>query len=209
MSLTTTTLASACAASDTSIVVTSATGFAARSFIRLDAEVMQVANSYTSGTTIPVRRGQEGTAAIAHPITANVTVGTGTDFANPADQTVATYPIAGRARLLTSYTGSGAITLPTSGTDAVAILNGTGTLAMTLADPGKDIDGSILWIVSNGKVAYTVTSASGFGAAGGSYDVATGNTSGNTGLCAMAANGVWILLSPMTGTLTNAVPALA
>jgi len=210
MALTTTTLAAACSAADTSIIVASATGFAARSFVLIDQEVFQVAVSYTSGTTIPVRRAQDGTAATAHVVTANVTVGAASDFAQPGAQAVDTYPIAGRVRTMTSYTASGAIALPTPGTDAVAVLNGTGTLAMTLADPTKDMDGSILIIVSNAKVAYTVTyTTTGFGGAGSNYDVATGNTSGQTGLMAIACNGVWVLLSVMTGTLTNAVPALA
>lgn len=207
MALTTTTLASACAAGDTSIVVTSATGFAARSIILIDQEQMQVAASYLSGTTVPVRRGQGGTVANAHAVSANVVVGTGNDFGAIAAQTNANFPIAGRARTLTSYSASGAIELPKPGNDAVAVLNGTGTLTMTLANPTTDMDGSLLYIVSNAKVAYTVTYTAGWGGAGGSYDTATGNTSGQTGMLLIACNGAWVLLSVMTGTLTNAVPA--
>ncbi len=211
MSLTTTTLASACAATDSSVVVTAATGFAAGSFFKIDEEWFKVSSSYNgSATTIPCSRGLNGTFASAHVVTANVTVGLGSDFSNPNATVVTAYPLSALRRKVVSYTASGAITLPDAGSDMIAVLNGTGTLAMTIADPPKDIDGSLLYIVSNAKVAYTVTyTTTGFGGAGSNYDVATGNTSGQTGLLAIACNGVWVLLSVMTGTLTNAVPALA
>ncbi len=212
MALTTTTLASACTSSDAAIVVTAATGFAAGSYLKVDQEFMQIAKSYNgTSTTVPVTRGQNGTFAIAHVITSNVTVGTGSDWSDPSATVIPAYPLSALRRNLISYSASGAITLPTAGADMVAVLNGTGTLTMTVADPPKDIDGSLLYIVSNAKVAYTVQFASGLGNTGasGSYDVATGNTSGLTGLLAIACNGFWVQLSVMTGTLTNSTPALS
>lgn len=208
MALTTTTLSGAITSSAQSLVVASATGIVAGSFVQIDQEILRVGKSYVSGTTIPISaRGINGTVAAAHATSANVTHGAGSDFANAGAQVAVSYPIAGRARTLTSYSASGAIALPTPGTDAVAVLNGTGTLTMTLANPTKDMDGCLLYIVSNAKVAYTVTYAAGWGGAGGSYDVATGNTSGQTGMQLIACNAAWVLLSVMTGTLTNAVPA--
>lgn len=211
MALTTTTLASAMLSTDTSMVVTSATGFAAGSKILIDQEMFQIVNSYISGTTIPVIRGQEGTAVQAHASGANVTVGLGSDFATPGPQTDATYRIAGKARTVTSYSATGAIALPTPGTDAVAILNGTTALAMTLANPTKDMDGSILIIVGNGKSASTVTYTAGIGNAGSSYDVLTAQTGGQVGLILMAANGIWVLIGgpPLTGTTTALTWAIA
>lgn len=204
MAFTTTTLASAMAAGDTAMVVTSATGFAAGNKVLIDQEMFQVVNSYVSGTTIPVIRGQEGTAATAHAASANVTTGLGSDFANPGAQTPVTYAIAGKVRTVTSYSASGAIALPTAGTDAVAILNGTSALAMTLANPTKDMDGSILYIAGNGKSASTVTYTAGFGNAGSSYDVLTAQTAGQVGITLMAVNAIWVVIGgpPITGTTT-------
>jgi hypothetical protein len=209
MALTTTTLASAVAVTDTQVVVTSATAVAAGSILLIDQEVFAVAQNYTSGTTVPVLRGRQGTKTQAHVITANVIIGTGADFAQPATQEVVSFPIAGRARTLTSYTASGAIALPTPGNDAVAVINGTSALTMTLANPTTDMDGSILWIICNGKSTSTVTYTAGFGNSGSSYDVATLPAGGATVIETIACGGFWLLASPMTGTLTSAVPALA
>src|SRR5262245_14833012 len=83
MALTTTTLSSAVAVTDTAIVVASATGFAAGSLIRVDGEFMRVTTNYVSGTTIPVVRGQDGSATSVHRTGANASVGLATDFALP------------------------------------------------------------------------------------------------------------------------------
>ena len=110
MALTTTTLSSAVAVNDTSIVVASATGFAAGNLILIDQEVMQVAKNYVSGTTIPVLRGLDGTATAIHKASANVTTYLGTDQAGPVEQTVTQYPTQ-RGRDVLSYSAAGAITL--------------------------------------------------------------------------------------------------
>lgn len=212
MALARTTLTSACLATDTSIVVAAATGFAAGAQVLLDGERMHVSTAYVAGAlTAPVIRGEGGTIVSAHPVTASVVVGSAADWtANPAAQTVVQYPIGGRARTETSYSASGAIALPTPGADALAILNGTSVLVMTLAVPTKDMDGSVLTIIGNGKAAHTVTVAgAGFGAASTGYTVVTFNSGGTEGFVTMAMNELWVLLSPMTGTLTAVVPALA
>ena len=212
MALTTTTLASACAATDTSIVVTSATNFAPRAIILIDQEQMQVAGSYTSGTTVPVRRGQGGTVTAAHASGANCVMGPlSSDFAAVAPQVNANFPVAGRARTLTSYSASGAITLPLPGNDAVAVLNGTSVLAMTVAAPTKDMDGCILWIAGNGAAAHTITFTGGLSGAGTSYDVITVNATAPVAVQAMAVNGLWMSMvtTPMAGTVTNITATVA
>ena len=78
---------------------------------------------------------------------------------------MAQYPIAGRARTFASYSATGAIALPDPGTDLVAFINGTTICAMTVADPKKTANGSLLWIASNGAAAHTVTFASGLSGA--------------------------------------------
>jgi hypothetical protein len=79
VSLTTTTLSSAVAVTDNSIVVGSATGFSANNYILVDQEVMRVVQTYVSGTTIGVLRGQNGSATAAHVSSANVVTFLGSD----------------------------------------------------------------------------------------------------------------------------------
>ena len=203
MALVRTTASSAILSTDKQIAVASASGFAAGYFIRVDEEIMKIAASYTSGTAIPVIRGVDGTRVVAHAVTSSVVCGTGADWSNPEAQTVDSFLIAGRARSVTSYTADGAITHPVAGSDAVAILNGTTQWDMTLAVPGKDLDGSVLIIVGNGKSAHTVTVAGGIGAASTGYTVLTFDTGGQCAVQLIAANEVWVPLpSPLSGTLT-------
>ena len=71
---TTTTLSAAVDKDDNTITVASATTFADGAKVWIDHELMIVLGSYGTGTTIPVRRGTNGTAAAAHPNAAKVTV---------------------------------------------------------------------------------------------------------------------------------------
>jgi hypothetical protein len=175
----------------------------------VDDEVMVVTKGYvTAATTVPVVRGRMGTAQSAHPASANVVHGDAADFDAVPAQATTPFPYQQITRKV-SYSAAGAITLPNAGETVIAVLNGTDALAMTLAVPPDDIDGAQLFIVGNGKAAHTVTAASGFGLAGTSYDVATFNANGNCGVHVIAVNGAWVLLSSMTGTLTNFVPAIA
>lgn len=211
MALARTYLAAACAASDSSIIVTSATGFAAGYTVRVDQECMKIAATYVSGTTIPVLRGKLGTAVVAHGLYAGTVCGTAADWGDQGIQTVTNFPVAGRVRNIRSYGASGAISLPLPGCDEVAVLNYTGALTMTLADPTKDLDGCIMWIIADGNAAHTVSNAagSGMGGAGGSYDIFTFNASGMAGVQLIAINSKWVMLGNVAGTLTNVVATLA
>lgn len=209
MALTATTLSAAVAVNDNSIVVASATGFAAGSQVLVDQENMQVAQNYVSGTTIPVLRGRDGTATVAHKVTAPCIVELASDLSGPSATTTVQFPPV-RARRIINYATAGAITLPAPGEDMVAIIDGTSTLAMTLANPTKDMDGSLLIIVANGKSASTVTYTAGFGNAGSSYDVITFQNAGQVSLPLIAANGIWVALNtPVTGTSTALSVAVA
>lgn len=202
---TTTTLNGAVTADQTLIKVTSGTGFGRGKYIQCDGEWMyQTADADSAATTlIPVMRGQNGTVAAAHPTSANITVGAGDDFTGSAVDTALRYPLAGRQRTKKSYSASGAIALPSPGTDEVAILNGTVALTMTLAVPTKDQDGDVLTVVSNGKAAHTVTLGTAIGNAGAGYTVATFPTGGQTALQLMACNAIWVSLpAPWAGTVT-------
>lgn len=206
MAFTTTTLSSAVAVTDNSIVVASATGFVAKSLVRVNGEMMEIAQNYSSGTTIPVKRGQDGTTTTAHPATSNVTVGTAADFAAaPAGVPLAiTYP-SQPAFPLFSYSAAGALT-PKQG---IHIINGTGALAMTLAAPTKDQDGQIMIVVANGKAAHTVTNTAGFGANTTASDVVTFHATQTTAFMCVACNGVWVLIGFVAGAATVAGAGLA
>lgn len=211
MALTTTTLSGAVAIDQNTISVASATGFVAGSFVRVDDEIMEVAGDYVSGTTINVLRGREGTATTAHATGANAVVGTGSDFAAAHPAVSVSYPIAARGRQITSYSASGALTLPLPGNDAVALLNGTSVRAMTLAVPTKDMDGSELIIIGNGKAAHTVTLATAIGNAGAGYTVLTFAAGGQVGVRFIAANGIWVApgAPAFAGTATNLLATLS
>lgn len=203
MALAETTLSSAVGVDDTEIVVASATDVAAGRFIWIDQECMKVAQNYSSGTTVDVIRGQNGTKTASHVSSARVVHGTGEDFGRPAEGQVVQRPIAGRTRELKSYIAAGAITLPTPGNDMLAVILGSSALAMTLANPGKDLDGCILTITSAGKAAHTVTYTAGLGDSGAGVDVATWPTGGRATLQLVAWDEIWTpVASPFEGTVT-------
>jgi hypothetical protein len=208
MALATTTLSSAVAVTDTDIVVASATSVAAGRIVLVDGEFMQVLQSYTSGTTVGVTRGQNGTATAAHVASANVTHGDAADFTVAAPGTANLKPGL-IAFTTTSYSAAGAVSFGAAQW-TTAVINGTDALAMTLANPDSSQDGIYLNIVGNGKAAHTVTYTAGLGDAGSGYDVGTFDGSGQCALLLVAANSIWLpASSPMSGTLTSIDVAVA
>ena len=202
MALYETTLASAAAVSDKQLVLASGSNVAIGDEVRVDGEIFKVTKGYVAGATIvPVLRGQEGSVATAHGITARVVGGKPSDFQSPAQpQTMVGYPIDGRARVVRSYGSAGAIDLPPAGNDAMAILNGT-ALAMTLAAPTKDLDGSVLTIIGASAAAHAITMT---GFTGGSLTVATFDGTGKCNFSVIAFDEVWYPYpSPLSGTLTT------
>jgi hypothetical protein len=205
MALASTTLSAAITASSGEIVVASATSVAVGRLVLVDDEFMEVAKSYVSAsTTVPVLRGRQGTKAGAHVSSAVVTHGLASDFDTPGAQGV-TLNQYQRVTRIVSYSATGAIALPKQGEDVIAILDGTDALAMTIADPGRDIEGSSLTILAAGAAAHTLTFASGLGGASTSYDVLTLNGTGLAGTKVYAVGGYWIspVMTAMAGTLTN------
>lgn len=211
MALTTTTNSSAIAATDTQIVVASATGFAAGYFVQVGQEMMKVLQTYSSGTTIPVLRGRLGTYPRAHTVTSNVTVGTGSDFGVPPVYQTVNFPIAGRTRNVVEVTATSTLTLQQPGSDLVVILNGTNAITLTIPAPSKDMDGDRLTILGNGTAAHVPTFTGGIGGEGSGYDAVTFNSSGPVALEVIACNGVWLAICQpaMTGTVTNLVAGIA
>lgn len=206
MAINTTTLTSAIGLTDQVINVSSATGFAAGDFVKVDEEFMQVQQVYTSGTAIPVLRAKNGTAQVTHQTSANVVVGLGSDFTGPSATTVVSYGLSARRRKVISYSASGALDLPLAGEDIVWILNGTSTLSMTLAVPGTDLDGAVGTMIGNGKSAsaVAVSGTTGIGGGGSGYENITFQNGAQVAVQFMACNGVWVLIgSPVTGTTTK------
>jgi hypothetical protein len=212
MALATTTLSVACSATDTIIKVASAASIATGRVLRIDSETMIVANNWVSGTTIPVLRGQDGTTTVAHVITANVTHGLASDFAAPPAGIAAsvTYP-AVRPRVVQSITATSTLTLPPAGQDTVVILNGTSVITLTVPVPTKDMDGQLLYIVSNGAAAHVLTFTSGLSGAGSSYDVVTINATAPAAFSFIACNALWMAVCgpAISGTTTNIAGAIA
>lgn len=206
MALVTTTLSTALTGvgplAEKSIVVASATSIAPGRVIKIGKERMIVSKAYSSGTTVPVLRGQFGSFASIHPASVNVVHGDPSDFAAITPQANVDGP-----QYLTfsqnEYSASGEILTGEAWVTFVNII-GTSTLAMTLALPDKTQDGQILIISGNAKSQSTIaTTTAGFGNAGASYDTFTLQNAGNVALMLVANNGFWsVLNSPITGTST-------
>lgn len=209
MALATTTLASACAIDANSIVVASATSVAAGRLIRVDDEWMQVGQAYVSGTTVPVLRGQQGSATVAHVISANVTHGLASDFSVPPSQTELTVP-SQRARRVVSVTATSTLALPKAGEDLFVVINGGTIITLTVPVPTKDLDGCIVYFATNdsGGIAHIIDFDGGIAGAGDNYDQWVNNTTAPAAFMVIACNGLWLGLTP-TGTLTNIAGAIS
>lgn len=212
MALATTTLSSAVALTDNTIVVASATSITAGRIVLIDQEIMQVVQSYVSGTTVGVLRGRDGTVQAAHKATANVTHGLASDFATPPGglDNSNTYGVV-RATVVQSLSATATLTLPPAGTDLRLVLNGTGAITLTIPVPTKDMDGCMLTIVSNGVAAHLLTFTGGLSGAGSSYDVITINSSAPAAFQFIACNALWFALCgpAMGGTVTNIIGSIA
>lgn len=211
-----TTTSSAVALNDTSILLASITNVTAGCYLKLDSEFCKVVSVPAAATTpVPVIRGQEGTAQVAHAASVQVLIGLGptnlgaSDFGQAAAgaASIAVAPTV-RSRVVTNYAAAGAITLPAPGTDATAIIDGTGALAMTLANPSVLNDGDELSIIGNGKAAHTVTYTAGLGNVGATADVFTFAAGQAGGLKLAAAGGFWVNLGMVAGAATVVGPGI-
>jgi len=215
MALAETTLSSAVAADDKSIVVASATSFAAGRIVQIGGEIMQVAQSYSSGTTIPVLRGRAGTVSEAHVASQRVVHGDGNDWGSGYATVGAIAALSGQARprRIVSYTGTTAQTcdLPKPGEDLLVVMNGSAINTLTVPVPTKDLDGCRITFVNSAGAAHIVTFTGGLGGAGSSYDVVTLNATGTCAMEVIACNEVWcgIFAPPMGGTVTNIIGSIA
>jgi hypothetical protein len=217
MAFTATTLSAAVAINDTSILVASLTGFAAGDLLRIDNEMMRVLSVPSAATVpVPVLRGQEGSAQVAHVASARVINGkTQTNLvsadwpqAAAGGPSLATYQAA-RARVYISVTATPTTVAPTPGVDTVVLLNGTSVINLTVSAPASGSDGDRLTVIGNGKAAHTVTFTTGLGAVGATADVATFAAGQQQGIDVMAAGVAWCGLGQVAGAATIAGVGLA
>lgn len=210
MAINLTTLVGAVVVDQNTITVASATGAVVGGFVLVDQEEMQIQKGYpltgVPVTTIPVLRGIGGSLTQIHPTGAQVKFYLGTDTTALPGQQAAPVVITAPSRVRTSYTAAGAITIPLPGNDAVAVINGTAALAMTLANPTTDMDGCRLTIIGNGKAAHTVTFASSLGnnTTAANADIITFFATAQQGIDLMACGGFWCSLGLVAGAGTLA-----
>lgn len=207
MALASTTLAAAIGASDGFLTVAAATSVASGRLMVIDQEVLRVGNGYVSGsTTVPVVRGQNGTAAVAHVITATIVHGLTSDFPAPGFGATMMYsgtPVWERV----SYTGAtNTMVLPKAGVNLHVILNGTTADTLTIPVPTADLTGCRLLISSNGVAQHVLTFTGGLSGAGGSYDVVTINATAPASFEFVAVNALWqAICGPAISGTTTAI----
>lgn len=184
---------------DQTALVSSLTGIVIGNWFQIDGEEMKVLGPLPAAATSPVAvlRGQNGSFNQAHPVSAQVKVMAGPtnlvagDYGTPAPASLGLGVPALKVVERRSYSAAGAITLPSLGNDMIAEINGTGALAMTLANPSIGQDGSKLLISANGKAAHTVTYTAGMGNVGATADVITFAAAQAQSIELIASGGFW------------------
>ena len=216
MALTTTTLAAAVALNDKSVLLTSVTGLAPGMQIKVGVEKMEVTKDWVPGTaaTVPVNvlRGRGGSTQYAHVITENATFGLPSDFSDPAPGAFATEFSAIRPTVFTSITATtSTLTLPPPGCDMRVILNGTSAITLTIPVPTQDLDGCLLYLLSNGVAQHVYTFTGGLGGVGTGYTTVTPASGARGSIVVCAVNGAWNALSGpgWSGTVTKVTCAQA
>lgn len=219
MSITTTTLASAVLATDTSIHVASAAGITAPNFqtgsgitvLQIKQERMLVIAA-PNGTFIPVIRGQGGTAQVAHTNGGLVFIGSPTDFQNFNEIYAALM-----TTLQTSYGTTQNSTKLTGSADAVLssvpgfyVVMTAGVDAITIPTPVAGDEGNIIEIWSATAQAHTVTAASAciaVASASGLRTIATFPAQIGAGIKLRVTNLLYTVLGS-GGTGTNSGPVV-
>lgn len=196
MALTRTTISAAIAADADIIPVTSASGFAAGNFLRVDNEYMMVVA--VNGTNIQVRsRGDLGSAAAAHNSLAPATTGLLSDLPNyPLGQAA---QVDAQGQTIVTASVDGALAIPTQNT--LVLVQKAGVCAMTLAAPTTAQDGLEVTILSATANAHTVTYTAGFYGDTTSSDVATFAAKVGASMTIKAQGGKWGVVSLANVTL--------
>lgn len=165
MSITATTLASACSATDTIVNLTSATGVTAPNFqtgsgitiLQVEQERMLVMS--VNGTFISVVRSISSTQQVAHANGARVTIGLPTDFTTFQEilQNLMTNTQTMENRTQNAILLSGSADALLSSTPGYYVIKTAGVDAITVPTPVAGDEGNIIEIWSDTANAHTVT----------------------------------------------------
>lgn len=202
MALTATTTTAAILPGDTTIPVTSSTGFLPGQPVRLDSEYCYVV-SVPSTTSIVVRsRGAEGTTAAAHSTLTNIISGLAGDFpVIPAGHVGQGTQATSEDDIQTIGANTAIIAVPTRNTTFI-INKATALSATTLAAPTTAQNGLKLTFISTTAAAHVITGTTLFdnGITGVPFTTVTFAAFAGAGFTATAVNGLWMV---------NAIPIAA
>ncbi len=179
MALTATTLAAAITSTATQLTLTSGTGAAVKSFVKIDSEFCEILD-ITFSPTIRVSRGQAGTLGVAHGVLSPATIGLGSDF--PVSPFLPN-------EFMQSYGASGAIAIPN--VDSTIFINKATLAALTLAVPTQAQNGRRLRIISTTGTAHTVTTTGSATCFNGTTGTATFAAVIGSSMEVVAAAGKW------------------
>lgn len=173
-----TTLNGAITATQTVVTLTSGTGAAVGSFIKVDGEFLLI-QDITNSPQLLVERGQLSTTAVAHNTLAPSTIGLASDWLpNPP------------ARVITSYNAAGAVTVPNS--SQLIWVGGASATALTLASGTAVNAGVVLTFLATSAQAHTLTYTPGFNGDTTSSDVVTFGSKVGAGFsCTCGPTGLW------------------
>jgi hypothetical protein len=177
MALTATTLNGAVLEGARFVRLTSATGIAVKDIVQVNGERMEVAD-ITLTPTIEVRRGINGTRALAHGTLAIVVYGPPADFVQLSN-----------APEIVNYGADGAITPPTK--ETLVVVTKATAAALTLEGPNASAIGFTVQILSATAAAHTVTYTAGFYGDTTSSDVATFAAKVGASMTISPEKGVW------------------
>lgn len=201
MALTATTLAAACTASDTTLKVTSTTGFAAGQPMKVDDEYMWISSVPASGIVVVRSRGAEGSFAEPHDILSNVqTSATFSDFPN-------VFPGTGALHLpypeVTALGQTQTLTVPYAGQFIYIITKATAA-TITLPTPSKALEGTLITFTSQTAAAHVVSGSSliGDGVSGSPHSTCTMAAYIGCSLTLCVCNGIYNVVSSTGVTVT-------
>jgi hypothetical protein len=206
MAITRTTLSAAIGATDLLIPVTSSTSFLVGQPVKIENEYIGAITAVPSTTSIVVRmRGDQGTAAIAHAILAQVETAplasAATDF--PITPTGVVAPIPSFMPVLVSVGANGVIPVPTTNT-TIQLTKATALATTTLGAPSTANDGIVVTITNMTAAAHVIT-ATGLisdGVTGGAKSTLTFGAFVGASIQLMAANGLWNVISAVVCPIT-------
>lgn len=210
MSLTRTSLAADCSASDLSLSITStASGFPAVGAYSSPAQMLQIDDEYmliqlvpASGYVKVMQRGYNGSKAEAHDILAPVATSSDPqDFA-----AVASGAVVNRAPwtdAVLSVGENGIIPVPVKNT-TYELTKATALSTTTFGAPAKDQDGLRVRFTSQTAAAHVITATGlwGDGVSGSPHTTATWAAFIGASLTVQADNGIWNVISSVGVTIT-------